>query len=251
VYQDFLGGISGPKPAANRTGDYMELQVGPAYTQFQTLDLPAATTLEWTEVFGAFEGDATQLHSTQYSDALNEVEGWLDSPEGVNDTAFLNTDAWLSTLADTPLDSILASGSPWGAVEEIRREAATSSSSAAAAASKTHSPSSSQSKHHGHAQKKDGLRRGTRQPTSTSDTQLAPGLTFDHDTAWNSPVSRPWCELATDGAFSADTLASQPLSYQVSALICFGVRVFDSGCKRATIIGFSFTYLEMSFLNPF
>ena len=215
-----MGGISGPKPAANRTGDYMELQVGPAYTQFQTFDLPAATTLEWTEVFGAFEGDATQLHSSQYSDALSEVEGWLDSPEGVNDTAFLNTDAWLATLADTPLDSILASGSPWGAVEEIRRAAATTSSSASSSSS---SPPHSKHAKHGHAHD-DGLRRGARQATGSSSSsdsaRLAPGLTFDHDAAWNSPESRPWCELATDGAFSADTLASQPLSYQVCALMC-------------------------------
>jgi hypothetical protein len=43
--QDFLGGLSGPEPASDRSGDYAELQVGPAFTQFQTFDLPAETTL--------------------------------------------------------------------------------------------------------------------------------------------------------------------------------------------------------------
>mmetsp|Transcript_25522 Transcript_25522/g.52321 ORF Transcript_25522/g.52321 Transcript_25522/m.52321 type:complete len:686 (+) Transcript_25522:83-2140(+) len=138
--QDFLGGLSGPEPTdedgGRRQGDYMELQVGPAFTQFQTFDLPRDTTLEWSEVFGAFQGNVTSLASPDYGDAVGEVEGWLDGSEGVNDTAFLNTDAWLASIADTPLDSVLAYGAPWGAVEEIRREAAAAAAPFTTAASK-------------------------------------------------------------------------------------------------------------------
>jgi hypothetical protein len=206
-----LGGLSGPAPAADRSGDYMELQVGPAYTQFQTFDLPSDATLEWTEVFGAFEGDSAQLHSTAYGDAVAEVEAWLTSPDGVNDTAFLATDAWLAALADVAPDAVVASGSPWGAVEEIRRAAALGSSEPPRGSSRSGSGE-------GTRPGAGGLRTGVRgSGSSGSGSQLAPGLVFDHDAAWASPETRPWCELASNGAFSADTLASQPLSYQVCA----------------------------------
>ena len=80
--------------------------MGPAFTQFQTFDLPAGTTLEWTEVFGAFSGDAKSLQSEAYGVAVGEVEGWMAGQGGLNDTAFVDTDAWLASLADTPLDTV-------------------------------------------------------------------------------------------------------------------------------------------------
>jgi len=204
--QDFLGGRSAADTSTGdvRSGDYAELQVGPAFTQFQTFDLPESSTIEWTEFFGAFEGDAATLQSTDYGVAVGAVEGWLVGADGVNDTAFLGTDEWLASIADTPLDAVLSAGSPWGAVEEIRREAllvnVNKNKNAPAAASAA-----------GPGPYQGGLRRGAR----TSSAQLAPGLTFDHDAAWANPETRPWCELASDGAFSGATLASQPLSYQI------------------------------------
>jgi hypothetical protein len=190
----------------------MELQVGPAFTQFQTFDLPQDTTLEWTEVFGAFQGDSTKLLSSDYSDAVGEVEGWLVGSDGVNDTAYLDTDAWLASISNTPLDSLLAFGSPWGAVEEIRREASSSSSLKAQAVPSSSSAGPAKSSSSGGG----GVLRSDRSVASDG-SQLAPGLTFDHDAAYSNPETRPWAELASTGAFSADTLSSQPLSYQVGA----------------------------------
>ena len=78
--QDFLGGLSGVDSSsgaddANRAGDYAELQVGPAFTQMQTFDLPANATLEWTEFFGVFNAapassSAAALQSDDYGEAI-------------------------------------------------------------------------------------------------------------------------------------------------------------------------------------
>ena len=119
--------------------------MGPAFTQMQVFDVPRNATMEWTEFFGAFDGDAEALHSEAYGAATGEVEAWLGSADGVSDAAFVDEDAWLQSIAD--LDptamassassssgngsgSILAYGSPWGAVEEIRRGAQASRSRA-------------------------------------------------------------------------------------------------------------------------
>ena len=137
--QDFLGGLSaadsGSDGEEGRIGDYAELQVGPAFTQMQVFDMPRNATMEWTEFFGAFDGNAEALHSEDYTAATGEVEAWLEGNDGVSDDVFVDEDAWLQSIADLdPLAShvsssgngsgpILAYGSPWGAVEEIRRDA--------------------------------------------------------------------------------------------------------------------------------
>jgi hypothetical protein len=193
--QDFLGGISGPEPT-DRTGDYAELQVGPAFTQMQTFDVDASTTLEWTEFFGIFEGDPVALQGP-YAGAIAQVEGWLASPQGVNDTDFLDTDAWLASVADSPVTWLLAEGSPWGAVEEIRRAALAAKGAFQAPRRATPRP-------------KQGVRVGLR----AEGASLAPGLTFDHAAAWANPETKPWCELASYGRFT-DSADTQPLSYQI------------------------------------
>lgn len=252
--QDFLGGLSGVEPAAEgRVGDYAELQVGPAFTQMQTFDLPANATLEWTEFFGAFvpdadAGDTDALQSEDYGEAVGVVEDWLTGGDGVNDTTFLATDAWLASIADTPISpasssnsssSILAYGSPWGAVEEMRREAA------AQGFPGWQRPPQKQRKETG----EDGAagerrndawwreqerravkgkpRYSSRQPPASSEGedkdgdassswQLAPGLYFDRDAAADDDEAKAWVELITAGTFSDDTLAqAAPLSYQI------------------------------------
>ena len=59
------------------------------------------------------------------------VEDWLTGGDGVNDTTFLATDTWLASIAVAHLPAssstlVVDSGVrlSWGAVEEMRREAA-------------------------------------------------------------------------------------------------------------------------------
>lgn len=124
--QDFLGGISSASPIADadRVGDYAELQVGPAFTQMQTFDVPSSSPVEWTESFSAFDGNPAVLLGDNYSAALATVAAWRASAaSGVNDSVTADVDAFLSALAATPVDEVLYEGSPWGAVELARRAA--------------------------------------------------------------------------------------------------------------------------------
>ena len=177
--QDFLGGISGPAaiPDVARVGDYTELQVGPAFTQMQTFDVPASGKLSWSEYFSAFQGDPSTLLGDSYPAALAYVNDWRTSPaSGVNDTRIADVDAWLTSLEDTPPDEILHVGSPWGAVELARRA---SPGGAAGAAP---------------------FPRGVFFNVSRDATEAA-----------------PWLELVgSGGTFSPATLAHEPSSWQVS-----------------------------------
>ena len=124
--QDFLGGISGAAPIADadRVGDYAELQVGPAFTQMQNFDVPSSAPVQWTESFSAFDGNPAVLLGDDYGAALAEVAAWRASAaSAVNDSVTADVDAFLTALAEVPVDEVLYEGSPWGAVELARRAA--------------------------------------------------------------------------------------------------------------------------------
>ena len=180
--QDFLGGISGPDfiPDSERVGDYAELQVGPAFTQMQTFDVPSGAPVEWTESFSALDGDPAVLLGDDYGAALAAVASWRASAaSGVNDSTTADVDAFLAALADRPVDAVLAEGSPWGAVELARRAA-------------------------------PGGANGT--------LPFPPGVAFGAPAGPNAALAAPWLELVSAaGTFSAATLAVEPTSYQVSA----------------------------------
>ncbi len=177
--QDFLGGISGPDPIPDdaRVGDYTELQVGPAFTQMQTWDLPAASAVEWSEYFSAFDSDASVTLGVNYNAAVEAVSKWRTSAvSGVNDSRIDDVDAFLNALSHTPVDQVLSRGTPWGAVELLRRS----------------SPGGG-----------DG------------SAPFPTGVSFDFkgDT---QGLSQPWIDLVTAGTFSTTTLLSEPTSFQVS-----------------------------------
>jgi hypothetical protein len=105
--QDFLGGISGAAPIADadRTGDYAELQVGPAFTQMQTFDVNPgnAQAEQWTEYFGAFDGAPAVLLGDDYNAALGAVSAWRTSPaSGVSDSSIADIDAFLTEYSAGP-----------------------------------------------------------------------------------------------------------------------------------------------------
>lgn len=177
--QDFLGGISGPDfiPDDERAGDYAELQVGPAFTQMQTFDVPSGAPVQWTESFSALDGDPAVLLGDDYEAAVGAVAAWRASAaSNINDSVTADVDAFLTALADTPVDAVLSTGSPWGAVELARRAAAS-----------------------------DG-----------ADLPFPPGVTFTVPDS-GATEAAPWLELVSAaGTFSAATLAVEPTSYQVS-----------------------------------
>ena len=193
--QDFLGGISGPTPIPDsaRVGDYAELQIGPAFTQMQTFDV--GQSFQWTEYFSAFMGTPSILSGPDYGAALNSVYDWRASGgSGVNDSTVGEMDAFLSARADTPVDEVLAVGTPWGGVELALRQA---------------------------------LPGG-----GGGNTPFPPGVYFNATSGPDAQEAVPWLELlgaATSslgggggggsypGTFSPATLAHEPTSYQVSA----------------------------------
>jgi hypothetical protein len=114
-FQDFLAG------GRERQGDYTELQVGVAPTQLQTFPLPRKSSRGWTEYFKS-SGDflsAQEMHSPDYSAVIKTVKQWMDSPDGVPAQVVAERDAFFEQLADQPVSSIVVTGSPWGAVEEL------------------------------------------------------------------------------------------------------------------------------------
>jgi hypothetical protein len=112
--QDFLAG------GGKRQGDYTELQVGPAPTQMQTFPLPKQSVLEWTEWFKGFDGDIATLRGSDYQAALDAIETWMKSDEGMPKSSTNDWDEFFSAHATDAPSQILVSGQPWGALEEKR-----------------------------------------------------------------------------------------------------------------------------------
>merc|ERR1719223_385597 len=110
--QDFLAG------GGKGNGYYAELQVGVAPTQMQTFAVPKNATIEWTEWFKGFKGDEDVLRGDSYDKALEEVETWMKSDEGMSKSKVNDLDQFFQSIATTTPDEILVQGQPWGALEE-------------------------------------------------------------------------------------------------------------------------------------
>ncbi len=156
----------------------MRTQVGPAFTQMQTFDVPSGAPIEWSEYYGAFRGDPAVLLGDDYDAALAAVAAWrAGGASGVNDSTIADADAFLAGLAYTPVDEVLSPGSPWGAVELARRAA-------------------------------PGGGGGT--------LPFPPGVTFDVSGSASAAEAVPWLELLSPaGTFSPATLDAEPTSFQV------------------------------------
>lgn len=104
-------------------GKYTELQIGPARSQMHTFPLPGSNDpktkgeYQWTEWFKAFEGNVTEMHSSNYAKPLTHVMDWMNSPtEGLSTSTIQSTDEWLeamSSVAPKP-EHMLYQGTPWG-----------------------------------------------------------------------------------------------------------------------------------------
>lgn len=115
--QDFLAG------GGKGEGYYTELQVGPAPTQMQNFAVSANSELQWTEWFRGFNGDDSILRASSskadYDAALDEIETWIRSSDGMPVTATKELDTFFESIANTPPTEILEQGQPWGALEEM------------------------------------------------------------------------------------------------------------------------------------
>ena len=149
----------------------------------QTFSHPANSTIEWTEYIMAMEGaNPEALHGDSYSDALDEMKTFLDSPKGMPKEMILEMHTKLKEMAAQPLHDadIMHPGQPWGALEMLRQSKAANGEQA----------------------------REFVWPASAA---------FAFDGWKESPQAKPWVELLEVGEFSPSTLSLQyPPSYQVS-----------------------------------
>lgn len=102
-----------------RQGDYTELQVGPAPSQMQTFPVPKQSTKEWTEWFKGFNGNEENLRSDNYQNALNEIDSWMRSADGMQKEYVKGLDAMFTKVAVEKPTDVLVVGQPWGALEEM------------------------------------------------------------------------------------------------------------------------------------
>lgn len=96
-------------------GCFTELQIGVAPTQENIFKMSANTTREWTEFFatmGAVKEKA--LYSSNYSEALEAVDSWLESSDGIPAATYAEVDAWLAGVAKKEPTEMLHEGGPWG-----------------------------------------------------------------------------------------------------------------------------------------
>jgi hypothetical protein len=92
---------------------YCEIQAGLARTQLEHLKLPGATDWHWLESYGRLEIDPAVAHDEDWTAARTAVGSAVISDLEEREKAWL-------TIADTPPDEVLFTGSGWGALE-LRR----------------------------------------------------------------------------------------------------------------------------------
>ena len=112
-WMDFLS-------ASHGAGNYAELQVGPAPMQMTNFPVDADETVQWTEWFKSFSGSTEELHSANYSQALDAVETWMKGDDGLSADRIAEMEKFFASYADHPLaeENLLKLGSSWGGVHE-------------------------------------------------------------------------------------------------------------------------------------
>eukprot|EP01084_Bolivina_argentea_P150117 262158_1 len=101
-------------------GDYTELQVGPALTQMHIFPIAANSTYQWSEWFKGYYANLTRIHSSNYTDAVNEVNEWMNSSNGLSQDKFYEMDIFFKSLAiiAPKKENILYNGMNWGGLRE-------------------------------------------------------------------------------------------------------------------------------------
>ena len=101
---------------------YVEIQAGLARTQMEHLPMPAGAVWEWQEAYGLMEADPRIVHGQDWDLAWREVEGKL---EGLFPRQSMEAELERSReMVDREPLEIVQRGSGWGALEQMRRQAA-------------------------------------------------------------------------------------------------------------------------------
>ncbi|WP_197357066.1 DUF5107 domain-containing protein, partial [Streptomyces clavuligerus] len=100
------------------TTGYAEIQAGLARTQLEHLRLAEGAELSWLECYGPLTADSGTVHGDNWPAACAEVESRLAAalPRAAVDAAHRT---WLATADRAPVRT-LATGSGWGALEQLR-----------------------------------------------------------------------------------------------------------------------------------
>lgn len=100
------------------TGGYAEIQAGLARTQLEHVTLEEGAEFSWIEAYGPLAADPALVHGDDWTAARAEVGARLADalPRAALEEAYA---AW-RPCADTEPDTVLATGSGWGALEVLR-----------------------------------------------------------------------------------------------------------------------------------
>lgn len=100
---------------------YIEIQAGLAHTQLEHIPMPGGEKWSWLEAYGCVEADGTIVHGDDWPAAYQEVGSRIDEilPRDRMDALF----AVAEREADSPVDELLTTGSPWGRMEATYRAA--------------------------------------------------------------------------------------------------------------------------------
>ncbi|MFI6638058.1 DUF5107 domain-containing protein [Streptomyces sp. NPDC050504] len=100
------------------TGGYAEIQAGLARTQLEHVTLDEGAEFSWLEAYGPLAGDPARVHGEDWAAARAEVGARLADalPRAALDEAYA---VW-RPYADAEPDTVLATGSGWGALEVLR-----------------------------------------------------------------------------------------------------------------------------------
>jgi hypothetical protein len=175
------------EPDSASKGMYLEAQTGVAPSQSHVFPLPKNASVEWTEWFRPFQADKQRIHSSNYSEALDEVESWLDSAGGVPQPHFEEMEKFLEAHSADPIkpENILTHGLPWGGLQEALTGAKLA----------------------------EGVWFDTPAESLAAAAAAKPG---DADAAMVASAVQPWHELLTGGTFSNESLGRLPGSFQVA-----------------------------------
>jgi hypothetical protein len=111
---------------------YLEIQAGLARTQTEHLRMPPKAQWTWLEAYGLMDADADVVHGQEWAAAQQAVQEPLDA---LISEADLKAEHQASaTWADNAPVELFQSGSGWGALEVLRRQAAGESTADSASA---------------------------------------------------------------------------------------------------------------------
>ncbi len=97
---------------------YIEIQAGLAPTQLHGLVMPAQTSWDWTEIFGALESNPDLAHSADWNTAWKSVDDTLKRRISAGQLADL--ERLCQQQVDAPALRLLHQASGWGALEAAR-----------------------------------------------------------------------------------------------------------------------------------